>query len=108
MSKRRNKRGVRLIHVFLIFLVLYVAIVLNHQRGLMKNLDSKKVMNQAEVDKLEKEIEALNKEIESSDSLEFVEKIARDELGMVKPREIIYIDKNKPKNRVFDIFKKDN
>lgn len=108
MSKRKNKKGLRLIHVFLVFLVLYVVIVLNHQRGLMKNLDSKKVVNQAEVEKLEKEIEALNKEIDSSDSLEFVEKIARNELGMVKPREIIYIDKNKPKNKVFDIFKKDN
>lgn len=105
---KKKKKGIRLIHVFFLFLVIYVTIVLNHQRSLMKNLDSKKLKNQTEINQLKKEIEDLNDEIESSDSLEFVEKVARDELGMVKPREIIYIDKNKVKNPFFDIFKKDN
>lgn len=108
MSNKKKRKGIRLIHVFLIFLVIYVTIVLNHQRNLMKNMNAKKEQNQVEIDKLKKDIEELNKEIENSDSLEFVEKIARDELGMVKPREIIYIDKNKPKSSFFDIFKRDN
>ena len=43
-----------------------------------------------------------------SGTLEFIEKVAREELGMVKPREIIYIDVNKPRDPLFDIFSKDN
>lgn len=108
MSNKKKRKGIRLIHVFLIFLLIYVTIVLNHQRNLMKTMTAKEAKYQLEVEELKKDIDDLNKEIESSDSLEFVEKVARDELGMVKPREIIYIDKNKPKNSFFDIFKRDN
>lgn len=64
----------------------------------MKKLEAKQSEVQKQVQTLEKEIDVLNKEIEDSDSLQFVEKVARDDLGMVKPREIIYIDKNKKKN----------
>ena len=61
------------------------------------NLEDKKLKTESEIKELERDINQLTKEIENSDSLEFVEKVARDELGMVKPREIIYIDKNKVK-----------
>lgn len=64
----------------------------------MKDLTNKKLAEERAVAQLEKEIEELNKEIEDKDSLEFVEKIAREDLRMVKPREIIYIDKNRDKN----------
>ncbi len=50
-----------------------------------------------EIEKLEREIRELSEEIEEKDSLNFVEKVAREELKMVKPREIMYIDKNKEK-----------
>jgi len=107
MVKKKKTGGIRLIHLVLIVLSIYVVIVFNHQRTLMKDLDNKKSINKAEIETLESEINKLNKEIETSGTLEFVEKVARDELGMVKPREIIYIDKNKPKNNFFDIFKND-
>ncbi len=74
----------------------------------MRDLNTKKAENLAKKQELEREIDDLNKEIEKSGTLEFIEKVARDELGMVKPREIVYVDKNKLKNPLFDIFKKDN
>ncbi len=74
----------------------------------MKNLELKKHEIATEVQSLEKEIKNLNKEIENSDSLQFVEKVAREDLGMVKPREIIYIDKNKKKNPFLTVIKKQN
>ncbi len=109
MARRKKKtKGIRLIHLVLIFLLVYVAIVFTHQSKLSRDLNAKKSKNLAEIETLEKEIGELNEEIEMSGTLEFVEKVARDELGMVKPREIVYIDKNKPENPLFDIFKKDN
>lgn len=107
-KKKKTKAKFRLIHFIILFLIVYVAIVFNHQRKLLNNLDSKKEINEAKIEELEKEIEDLNEEIENSETLEFVEKVARDELGMVKPREIIYIDVNKPKDPIFNIFKNDN
>lgn len=74
----------------------------------MDNLEARKQIILAEIDELENDIDELNEEIQSSDTLQFVEKVARDDLGMVKPREIIYIDKNKKKNPFFTIRKKQN
>ena len=106
--KKKKQRGFRLIHFVLIFLGLYLIVAINHQRGLMKDLQAKKEMNLKQVSELQKEIEGLNKEIESSGTLEFVEKVAREDLGMVKPREIIYVDRNKSDEQIFDVFRDDN
>ena len=49
--------------------------------------------------KVERDIRNLKTEIEKKDSLEFTEKVAREDYNMVKPREIIYIDKDKKTNK---------
>lgn len=72
----------------------------------MNKMRLKKAALEVEIEALEEEIGELENDLENSDSLEFVEKVARDELGMVKPREIIYIDKEKIKNTVFDFFRR--
>lgn len=108
VKRKRKNKGIRLIHLVLIFLLVYVAVVFTHQNKLNKDLNAKKSKNLAEIEALENEIADLNEEINLSGTLQFVEKVAREELGMVKPREIVYIDKNKPEKPLFDIFKKDN
>lgn len=106
--RTKKGRGFRLIHLVLVILGLYALVAINHQRGLMKDLEAKKEFNLNQISELQNDIEALNKEIESSGSLEFVEKVAREELGMVKPREIIYVDRNKSDKEIFDVFRDDN
>ncbi len=106
--KKRKKRRLKLGRLLLISLVIYLSAIFIHQNKLINNLEEKKLKTEMEIRELEKDIKGLSKEIENSDSLEFVEKVARDDLGMVKPREIIYIDKNKVKNPFAKIFKKDN
>ncbi len=63
----------------------------------LKELEQVKVEKEKEKKKIQNEIRMVEKEIENKDSLEFVEKVAREDYNMVKPREIIYIDKNKDK-----------
>lgn len=106
-NKKRRAGKFRLIHLIVIFLVIYVAVVFNHQRKLLSNIDSKRETMEIQIEDLEKDIDALNNEIAMGGTLEFIEKVARDKLGMVKPREIIYIDVNKPREPLFDIFNKD-
>lgn len=65
----------------------------------MRDLTAKKHELSEEIHLLEEDIENLESNIANSNSVEFIEKTARDELGMVKPREIIYIDKNKTKTK---------
>lgn len=79
-----------------------------NQWKLARDLRIKKENLENEISKLEEDIDIINEELEISNSLEFIEKIAREELGMVKPREIIYIDKEKVKNSFFDRYGKDS
>lgn len=108
MKKKKRKRRLKISHIVLLFLMIYIAVIMLNQRKLMKNLESKKIKIQEEIHIIQKDINHLNRELEESDSLEFIEKTAREELGMVKPREIIYIDEEKKDNSFFRVFKKDS
>lgn len=101
MVKKKRKKKLKLIHVFLSFLVIYVATVLYNQSKMLDELEAKKQENISEINQLKVEIEDLTQQVETSDTLEFIERIAREDFGMVKPREIIYIDKNKKKSSAF-------
>ncbi len=108
MKKKKRVRGLKWGRLLIIGLAIYLSAIFLHQNKLMAGLEDKKKVTEIQIKELEKDIRDLTVELENSDSLEFVEKVARDELGMVKPREIIYIDKNKVKNPFAKIFKKDN
>ena len=107
-KKRKKKRKLRLSHLVIFAIIVYIMFIFKNQRDLKLELQAKRENVQIEINDLQREIDELNKEIENSDTLQFVEKVARDELGMVKPREIIYIDKNKNRNPFLRIRKNEN
>ena len=94
-KKMKKKKGFRLKHLLIILFIFWIGKSLISQRIVIRDAKKRKLKEEQQIAKLEMEIDKLNKEIEEKDSLEFVEKVARDEYKMVKPREIIYIDKNK-------------
>ncbi|HZK33410.1 MAG TPA: septum formation initiator family protein [Tissierellaceae bacterium] len=100
-KKRRRKKRFGLFHFIILLGLVYIIVVFWKQEKLLSELEAKKQENVLEVESLEKDIKVLEKEIEESDTLKFVEKVAREELGFVKPRELIYIDKNKKNNSIF-------
>ena len=53
--------------------------------------------NDKKIKILKDDISKIKEEIENSDSLEFIEKVAREEYGIVKTREVIYVEKKKEK-----------
>ncbi|MDY0235859.1 MAG: septum formation initiator family protein [Gudongella sp.] len=105
---KKRKKGFRIVHLLLLCLLVYSLVVFSHQRRMMKDLATKKINIETEISGLERDIDALNEEIGKSGTLEFIEKVAREDLGMVKPREIIYIDKRKQNYSLFDKDKSDN
>lgn len=108
MGKRKKKKKLKMIHIILLFLIIYISVAMLNQRKLMKELQTKRSEIKGEIHTIQKDINSLNKEIENSNSLEFIEKTAREELGMVKPREIIYIDKEKKDKYFLRFFKRDS
>ncbi len=101
MAKKKKKNNLRLRHLILILFSIYVVTTFVSQQKTIRALKTEKAMKEEEIVKLKKEVKELDKEIKDSDSLEFVEKVAREELNMVKPKEIIYVDQNKNKNLFF-------
>ncbi len=64
----------------------------------ISKLQDKRNAQDKEIEIMELKIKNLEAEIESSGTLKFIENIARDEYGMVKPKEVIFIDKDKEQN----------
>lgn len=100
-SIENRKLKLNISRCIVIILILYVGFKFWDQTKLSNELSSKRIEKEREIKNLEREISELEEEIETSDSLSFVEKVARDELGMVKPREIIIIDESKKKENAF-------
>lgn len=98
MRKKRRKKRFRLRHLIMILIIFWLGKTLISQSIAMNELNNRKKQYEEEITVLEEEIQQLRTEIENKDSLDFIEKVARDKLKLVKPREIIYIDKNKQNN----------
>lgn len=89
MSKRKNsKLGLILVMILFIYFA-YIAV--GQQKVLYsKDIEMKKV--QSKIDEEKKENEKLKKEKDLLNSDEYVEKTAREKLGMVKQGERVYVD----------------
>ena len=89
MNKRKKTNwGLFLVIIVLIYFT-YLAI------GQQKTLDAKALEIKSQQEKLQQETitnEKLNKQIEILSSDEYIEKVAREKLGMVKKGERVFLD----------------
>lgn len=106
MNKRKRKKKIRLHHFIILFFVVYISIIVINQNKLKNDLKVKRKEMEDDIVILKGDIEELNSQIEKSGTIEFLENVAREELGMVKPNEIIYIDRGRFKNSVFNFLNK--
>ena len=85
-------------NAFLIALIVWIVMLIkqqiniSHYRDDIKELSSKIEVAQSE---LEQNKQNLEQEKKNTDSLEYIEKLAREKLGMYLPNERVYIDRNK-------------
>lgn len=94
-GKKIKKKGFRIHHLFILVMIIYTTVTFFNQQNMQKELTLQKNELESEIAELNNEITNLDAQIKESGTLSFVEKVAREEYGLVKPREIIYIDKNK-------------
>ena len=88
---KNSKKG-----IFLLAFSLVVCIGLTYRVYTSSNLryDRAKqiVKNEENIQGLKSEIRTIHSEIKESNSMGYVEQVAREDLGMVRPREIIFVD----------------
>lgn len=89
MNKRRK---FKLAIFFAVVLALYFAWTLVDQQRVIYSMNNEKKILEAKIDEEKKENEELKRQKEMSDTDEYLEKMAREKLGMVKKNERIFID----------------
>jgi cell division protein FtsB len=86
------KRAFKIRHFLLVTVFIYLLLVLIGQNSLLDGLN-RRLETMEEAVRLEKEKQDdLVMEIELLNTSEYIEKVAREELGLVKPGEIKYHD----------------
>lgn len=83
--------------VLLIVFVVYVSVTLMRQEIVLREVQYEEAEEIKKMEQLAAEVEALEQQIEESGDIEYIEKIAREKLKMVKANEIIYIIQNEEK-----------
>ncbi len=95
---KKNKPFPLIFAILILFSVTYGAFNISNNISLRNEKLSEISKKQEKINELKKDISELESEISNSDSVEFIEKVAREDLGMVKPREVVYVDKDKEKD----------
>lgn len=92
---RQKKKRMRMIPALLILLlgVYLVHAYVDQTKRIAALRKEKAELAGAQVD-LENEVKSLEYDYENRDSFEFIEKVAREKLGMVKSNEEVYVDIN--------------
>lgn len=91
--KKNKKGGITAFKLGLISLFLIVSIHLYNQVVTYNKLVKEDKAKQEEIAELKDEISDVKVLLSKSKTQEFIELIARDELGMIKPKEIKVVDK---------------
>ncbi len=83
----------KLLKKILIFaLVMYAAVILINQQKQLNTYKDNIAMTEEEIKEANEHKDSLIALKESTSSLEYIEKIAREKLNMYKPNEKVYID----------------
>nr|WP_312578745.1 septum formation initiator family protein [Sedimentibacter sp.] len=102
-SVKKKKNKLNILNLFFAVFVLYFAYTAFNQTQMINALDIQIAEKTTEKEETEKEAQKLKQDVEKINNddalLDLVEEIARDQYKMVKPNEIIYIDKNKNNNK---------
>lgn len=96
-NRQKNQTNSSKINIYLILIVLLLIYSLFSGAKALADRNEKLrqiTENESVINELNTSISELEEQIANSKSDEFIEKAAREDLGMVKPREIIYVVKD--------------
>lgn len=91
------KKGKLLKNAFLIALIVWIVMLIKQQLNISQYKDEiKEISSKIEVaeSELNQNKQDLEQEKKNTDSLEYIEKLAREKLGMYLQNERVYIDSN--------------
>jgi len=94
MAKSKKRIKIKWIRLFLFIFVLYALFIIADQQFTLHRLNKTRneIIKEIEVSQMENE--KLRDMLENVTSKEYIEKMAREQLGLVKSGETVYIDQS--------------
>lgn len=94
MKKSTSKNRIKFGRLFIVFFVIYTIYALINQQILISKLYKTEEQKKQNIQEVISKNEKLKEIMEYSNTDEYLEKMAREQLGLVKPEEKVYIDIN--------------
>ena len=101
-KKKKKKRVLKKRHLILIVIGVYLIAFFSMEAFDIYSLKKQQKELQLKVQQLEEEKAKLEEEYNNINNLEYIEKMARENLKMVKPNEILYVDTTLDKEKQGD------
>jgi len=92
-KKKKNLRGSTFLLALCILFLAYISYVVIIQEMKSIELEKELASRRLEVERLQESVDRLEVELGQTKDLDYIEKLARERLKMVKPNELIYIIK---------------
>jgi len=89
-----KKRKLRLKNIFMIAFIVYAAITIVNQQLTIYDLRKSEQDEISKIEAIRNDNDRLMEMINNATSVEYIEKLAREQLGLVKPGEKVYIDQS--------------
>ena len=89
-----KKRKLRLKNIFMIAFIVYAAVTIVNQQITIYDLRKAEQDEMAKIEAIRNDNDRLTEMINNATSVEYIEKLAREQLGLVKPGEKVYIDQS--------------
>jgi len=90
MKTKKKKRRFKIRHLLIVILAVFLVITLGKQQIKINEIKRKQAIVERDIQEALQQQQKLKEQIELLNTDEYIEKIAREELGLVKPGEIIY------------------
>ena len=94
LKSKKDKKPVRIKIIVFILLAVYLAYTLTTQYMVIRKSRAQEAAIRAQIEEIKKENERLREELERMQSDEYIEKVARERLGLIKSGEIMFVDVN--------------
>jgi len=93
-KSKKNRKSVKMKNIVIILLAVYLAYTLTTQYITIRKVRAEEAAIRAQIEEIKKENERLKEELDMLQSDEYIERIARERLGLIKSGEIMFVDVN--------------
>ncbi|MBQ7039178.1 MAG: cell division protein FtsL [Clostridia bacterium] len=95
VRKKKKKSGVNIVTLALCFFIVLFGVSIISQQSTLSKLSAEKSDLEQKIAEQQDEQTKINKQLEAPNELDRVEQIAREQLGMLKPGERVFVDSSR-------------